>query len=244
MDSLAAIRTASEGFVVSAHTAGVDARVPTCPEWDVHALVLHTGITHRWVTKLVTTRATDYIEAEHGEEPIEREGIFDWFEDGSNRLLDVLDGTDPETPVWSWGGDHHVRFWARRMAHETAVHGWDASHAAAAERPIPAEIAVDGIDEQLDNVPLMLAFRPELAAALPDAGETIHLHATDAEGEWLIRCTGDGIETTREHAKGDVAARGPASDLFLFLVGRVAPSELEVFGDPTLLDRWQRGFSF
>lgn len=244
MDPLATIRTASEGLVVSARAAGPDARVPSCPAWDVHALVLHAGTTHRWATTLVSTRATGYVEADLGEVPAERDGIFSWFEAGADRLLDVLGTTPPDTPVWSWGVDQHARFWSRRMAHETSVHGWDASHAAGMDRPIPTESAVDGIDEQLDNVPLMLAFRPELAAALPDAGETIHLHATDAEGEWLIRCTGDGIETTREHAKGDVAARGPASDLFLFLVGRVAPSELEVFGDATLLDRWQRGFSF
>ncbi len=243
MEPLAAIRTASEGLVVSAHTAGVDARVPSCPEWDVHALVLHAGTTQRWATTLVSTRATGYVEAELGEVPVEREDIFDWFEAGTSRLLDVLAGTDPETPVWSWSGDHHARFWARRMAHETAVHGWDASNATGIDRPIPADVAVDGIDEQLDNLPFMLAFRPEVAA-LRGSGETIHLHATDADGEWLIRFTGDGIETTRVHAKGDVAARGRASDLLLFLVGRIPPTALDVFGDVAMLDRWQRDFSF
>ncbi|MGZ8735019.1 MAG: maleylpyruvate isomerase family mycothiol-dependent enzyme [Acidimicrobiia bacterium] len=243
MDSLLAIRTASEGLEVSARTAGVDARVPSCPEWDVHALVLHTGTTHRWATTLVSTRATGYVEAELGEVPVEREGIFDWFEAGVILLVDVLESTDPETPVWSWADDHRARFWARRMAHETAVHGWDASHAAGMDRPIPAGVAADGIDEQLENVPFMVAFRPEVAS-LRGSGETIHLHATDTEGEWLIRLTEDGIEVSREHAKGDVAARGSASNLFLFLVGRIPPAELEVFGDAALLDRWQRDFSF
>lgn len=88
----------------------------------------------------------------------------------------------------------------------------------------------------------MPAFRPEVAE-LKGSGETIHLHATDADGEWLIRFTSDGIETTREHAKGDVAARYTASDPFLFLVGRVPPVELELFGDGALLERWQRDFS-
>jgi uncharacterized protein (TIGR03083 family) len=243
MDPLSAIRSTSEGLVVAAHTAGIDARVPSCPGWDVHALVLHTGTTQRWATTLVSTRATGYVEADLGEVPVEREGIFDWFEASTNRLLDVLGSTDPETPVWSWAGDHHARFWARRMAHETAVHGWDASHAAGTDRPIPADVAVDGIDEQLENVPYMIAFRPEVAS-LRGSGESIHLHATDTEGEWLIRLMADGIETSREHAKGDVATRGSASDLFLFLVGRMPPTELEVFGDGTLLDRWQRDFSF
>ena len=45
----------------------------------------------------------------------------------------------------------------------------------------------------------------------------------------------------REHAKGDVAARGTASDLLLFLWGRVPATALEVFGDAELLDRFQDG---
>ena len=183
-------------------------------------------------------RASGYVAADLGEVPEERAAIVDWFDDGAARLLDVLGSTDPTTPVWSWGEDQHARFWARRMAHETAVHGWDSGNPAGSDRAIAGDVAVDGIDEQLDNVPFMVAFRPEVAG-LRGAGESIHLHATDAEGEWLIRLVSDGIEVSREHAKGDVAAHGTASDLFLFLVGRVSPTALEVFGDAALLDRWQ-----
>jgi uncharacterized protein (TIGR03083 family) len=243
MNHLEEIQTGSAALVASARSAGIDAPVPSCPGWDVHELVLHTGTTHRWATTLVATRATGYVAPDLGELPAERDAIFDWFEDGARRFVDVLGTTDPQTAVWAWGSDQHARFWSRRMAHETAVHGWDASHAAREDRAIPAELAVDGIDEQLENIPFMMPFRPEVAALRGD-GESIHLHATDTEGEWLIRFTADGIETTREHAKGDVAARGSASDLMLFLVGRVRHDQLEVFGDAALLDRWQRDFSF
>ena len=34
--------------------------------------------------------------------------------------------------------------------------------------------------------------------------------------------------------------RAPASDLLLFLYGRVDPTVAEVFGDASLLDRWQQ----
>ena len=243
MDPLAAIRVGSLGLVTSARAAGVGAPVPSCPDWDVHELVLHSGTTQRWAKTLVSTGATGYVAADLGELPIERDGIFDWFDEGTRLLLDVLERTDPAAPVWSWGSDHHAGFWSRRMAHETAVHGWDAGTAAGAAAAIPVDVAVDGIDEQLDNVPFMLTFRPEIAS-LRGTGETLHLHATDADGEWLIRLTPEGIETTREHAKGDVAARGTASDLMLFLVGRVGPEQLEVFGDRALLERWQAEFKF
>ena len=43
---------------------------------------------------------------------------------------------------------------------------------------------------------------------------------------------------TREHAKGDVAVRGTASDLLLFLWGRLPGKNLEVLGDASLLGRY------
>jgi len=48
------------------------------------------------------------------------------------------------------------------------------------------------------------------------------------------------VIVTREHAKGDVALRAPASDLLLFLYGRVGPDAGDVFGDGSLLERWQQ----
>ena len=71
-------------------------------------------------------------------------------------------------------------------------------------------------------------------------GETLHLHCTDGEGEWLVRLDPDGVSSSHEHAKGDVAARGTASDLLLFLYGRVDPEQLEVFGDASLLATLER----
>ena len=68
---------------------------------------------------------------------------------------------------------------------------------------------------------------------------SIHVHCTDTEGEWLVRRDGDDLVVTREHAKGDVAARGSASDLLLFLWGRRPVSALDVFGDGDLLDRFR-----
>jgi predicted lipid carrier protein YhbT len=70
-------------------------------------------------------------------------------------------------------------------------------------------------------------------------GETLHFHCTDCEGEWLVRLDPDAFVVTREHAKGDVAARGTASNLLLFLYGRAPVDQLEVFGDASLLARWR-----
>ena len=65
-------------------------------------------------------------------------------------------------------------------------------------------------------------FLPRLADNFDAVGDgTLHLHCTDVEGEWLVARRDGEVTVTREHAKGDVAARGSASDLFLFLWGRV-----------------------
>jgi uncharacterized protein (TIGR03083 family) len=151
-------------------------------------------------------------------------------------LTAVLRDADPAAPAWSWGTDGTAGFWARRMAHETAVHRWDAESATGNQTPIPAALAVDGIDERLENLVPSMEFNEAGAAVMTGAGESIHLHATDVDGEWLLRFTPDGFEFAREHAKGDLAVRGAASDLLLVLIGRRGLDGLEVFGDPGVLE--------
>ncbi len=70
----------------------------------------------------------------------------------------------------------------------------------------------------------------------PGAGSTVHLHSTDVDGEWLVGLGSSGLEVTHEHAKGDLAIRGTASDLELLLYGRPALGEVEYFGDEHLVE--------
>ena len=114
------------------------------------------------------------------------------------------------------------------------MHRVDAQSAAGEVAPIDPAFASDGIDEYL------AVFAPRFGKGLADLGGTVHLHCTDVEGEWLITPADDGIVVTREHAKGDVAARGRAEDLLLLLWGRRDASAVEVFGDADLLDRFVR----
>jgi uncharacterized protein (TIGR03083 family) len=160
-----------------------------------------------------------------------------WCERGGNHLADVLGAVDPALPVWSWAGHHHAGFWSRRMAHETAMHRWDAQAARGDAHAIDAELAVDGIDERFDNLP---ATEERSGVPARGDGETVHLHCTDRDGEWLVRLGPDGAEISHGHAKGDVAARGNASDLLLMVYGRIPLDALEVFGDTAVLQRFQQ----
>jgi predicted lipid carrier protein YhbT len=114
------------------------------------------------------------------------------------------------------------------MAHETTVHRVDAEQAVGRPvAPVPPGLAVDGIDE------IFSVFVAALGQGRsPGDGRTVHLHATDAEGEWLIRFDRGAVTVEPGHAKGDAAVRAPAGDLLLWLWGRVPLDGLPVFGDP------------
>jgi uncharacterized protein (TIGR03083 family) len=232
-DFFPVITAQARALADAARATPFDARVPSCPEWDVAKLVRHTGTAHRWSSGVVRSRAPLSHREVDLAIPDDRDGLPDWLEAGAAQLVATLGATDPDEACWSWTDDHHVRFWARRMACETVVHRWDGQTAAGAPEPIDGALAVEGIDEHLANLPFVA---PDAVAG---TGETLHLHCTDRDGEWLLTRTTGGLEVLREHAKGDIALKGPASVLYLLLVGRVPASALEVFGDPEALDRWR-----
>lgn len=223
-----AVRSEAAALATAAEAAGPTAPVPTCPGWDVAELVGHLGVVHRWARSVLAGSPTfPAVEVPDGPQRP------DWLRLGASDLADALAASDPGEPAWSWTDDHTVGFWARRQAAETAVHRIDAQLAAAAVgagavEPVDRELAVDDIDEFLG----MLTARRE-APVLPATG-TVHLHCTDGEGEWLVRLDGGRPVVTREHAKGDVALRGTASDLLLVVYGRLPLDAVETFGDPDL----------
>jgi uncharacterized protein (TIGR03083 family) len=218
------------------------ARVPTCPDWTLRQLITHVGRAHRWATAMVTTQAAEPIpfrEVPDGrlpDDPAERPG---WLRRGASGLGEAVRGAGTGQ-VWTHLGIGPASYWARRMAHETAVHRADAQLTVGTRPVIDPAIAADGIDEWLGIASGGLAEpgRPEL---LP-AGKVLHLHVTDdgVGGEWLIRGGPDGISVRTGHGKGDAAARGPASELMLMLLRRLAvdATTVEIIGDRALVDGW------
>ncbi|MBI3967526.1 MAG: maleylpyruvate isomerase family mycothiol-dependent enzyme [Chloroflexi bacterium] len=240
-------------FSQAAH-GDLETPVPSCPGWTVATLVAHlSGLYGAW-TKVVDERAQEPGEgffatldlppqvkewfAARGQSTLEvPPGIVDLYERTAGRLVAALRSARSDEPVYSWfPSNQTVGFYHRRAPLETAIHRWDLQGARGRAEPIDGELACDGIDELLDvMVPGSKVFgvQPRLGS-----GETYHFHRTDGPGEWLVRFEPDGLVVTREHAKGDVAVRGTASDLFLFLWGRIPADRFEVFGDRVLLDRY------
>jgi len=225
----------SELLADAAEAAGPDADVPTCPGWKISDLMVHMVQGDLWARRIVESRSTERTLPEMPADAPEGAALVPYFRAGARQLAETLATVPSGTSVWTFSADDRTaRFWQRRRAQETAVHRVDAQAAIGAVGPIDTALAADGIDE------FLFAFLPRLAGGLAGLGDaTVHLHCTDTEGEWLITRTGDDVVVRREHAKGDVAARGSASDLLLFLWGRVPASTLEVFGDGALIERFQ-----
>ena len=232
-------RSNSDRLADVATAAGVEAAVPTCPGWTVTDLLQHMIQGDDWARSIVEQGkqgSTERVLPTKPDPSITGDALVQAFRDGARALLDSLASVDSTTPVWTFSAnDRTAAFWQRRRAQETAVHRYDAESAAGTTTPVDAELAVDGIDE------LLVVFLPRLAGNFGDVGDgTVHMHCTDAEGEWLVTNRDGQVTVTREHAKGDVAARGSASDLLLFLWGRVPTATLEVFGDAELLARFRQ----
>jgi hypothetical protein len=68
-------------------------------------------------------------------------------------------------------------------------------------------------------------------------GETFRLAPVDHPTSFTFTARPDRFEPST--TAPDVVARATASDLLLFLWGRVPPKALEVEGDLSLLERWQ-----
>jgi uncharacterized protein (TIGR03083 family) len=227
---LDSVRRDGQALADAAERAGMATTVAACPGWNVADLVWHTAEVHWFWRHVVELQVADHAEVPAAVRPPDDE-LLAFYRDGVERLHAALASTPPETPVWTWAPQRDVAFVQRRMAQETAVHRWDAEAAAGAGHAIDPVLARDGIDEFLD------LFLPEANA--DPVGGTVHLHCTDVDGEWLVRDGDDGeLIVTREHAKGDVAVRGPGAELLLLLWRRRTAADVEVFGDAQVLDRF------
>ncbi|MFB9182156.1 maleylpyruvate isomerase family mycothiol-dependent enzyme [Dactylosporangium sucinum] len=236
---LAALRAEGDAFRAALGSGTpIDAPVPSCPGWSVGDLAWHLHLVYSWVTGHVSRGVTERPE-ERPQTPLPEgvDPVVAWT-DAFTELVATLDAVDPERPAWNWAPQaKKAGFWHRRMAHETAVHRWDAQMAGGLSVPIEAKLASDGVTEVLDS------WLPAGRRSGPvDRAGMIALHATDVEQVWYVRLRGAGValldtdtllDTDDRHERA--TASGPASDLVLALYGRVPFDALLATGDVTLL---------
>jgi uncharacterized protein (TIGR03083 family) len=231
------LRRAVDAFVGSATTAGLEADVPTTPDWDVRRLVAHQGLVHRWATGHLVGEEVD-------PDTLEREGLtaedpVTWLRTGADRLLTAIEGApdDLEALVFLADAPSPRRFWARRQCHETTMHAVDALSAVlgryprAADTWIDTQVAVDGIDELLTG--FLPRPRSQLRAEEP---LTVAVLPEDADQRWLVAISDHPPVTARGlgDEDADVVLRGSAVALYLTLWNRsdeVGDERLELWAE-------------
>jgi uncharacterized protein (TIGR03083 family) len=216
----------AEALAAAGEAGAPDAAVPGT-DWTLTDLLDHTSrLTWFWAGRTRKAGGGDFYDTERPED-VSRS---DFLRRGAATMVEQLGLAAPDAEIKTWAGMKPPAWLRRRMTHELSVHRWDAQAANGSPEPIAADVADDGIDELLEE------FLP--VADVSGVGGTLHLHATDGDGEWFIE-TADGLSWTRAHEKGDVAVRGTTSDLLLLLWGRGTPDRVEVLGDAAVLERWR-----
>ena len=131
---IGALRREGQLLAGEAQRAGLAARVPSCPGWAVRDLLKHTGYVHRWATGFVAQGLIRPVG--DSEEEILSQGPGDaelpgWFREGHAALVQALSVAGPDLNCWAFlAAPSPLAFWARRQAHETAIHRVDAGQAA------------------------------------------------------------------------------------------------------------------
>jgi uncharacterized protein (TIGR03083 family) len=226
-----AVRREGEGILTAAGM-GLDAPVATCAGWDVAAVVRHVSKVYSRIGYFVLNRVSERPESLPdlpAGEPV------DVLRELLDELITVFTETDAEAPVWTWvfEAQGNALFWARRMAHESSIHRFDAQSAHGLEQPIDAELASDGIDEFIDIV------LPRVYERMDVSGPTgmIGLHSTDG-GAWTLALESNRARRVDAVSDPDVSISGPSSTLLLAAWGRVPWSSLQVAGDIEVVERW------
>jgi uncharacterized protein (TIGR03083 family) len=219
------LRDAMVAFVRYADRAGLQAPVPTCPDWTVRDLVAHQGMVHRWAAALV-----------RGEQDVDPEALeaagrteldpLEWLRDGVIELAETLTRAPADTHALVFLNDAPAprEFWARRQCHETTMHAVDALSAAlgraarAEETWIDTDVAVDGIAEQLGG------FRTRPRSRLRCEEDSVLVVAPDDVPDWWRVDLGPGPARTARRAgpreSGDWVLEGSAVELYLRLWNR------------------------
>ena len=242
-EHLAGLRAAVSAFAAHADRAGLEALVPTCPDWTVRRLLAHQGMVHRWAAASLRGERVD-------PDAFEQEGLahgdpVEWLRDGAEALVAGIEAADEDvrTIVFLNDAPPPRRFWARRQCHESTMHAVDALSAALGRRPVAADswidpvLARDGIDELLGG--FLTRNHSRLRCEDP---VTVLVVPTDADESWRLDvsmrpavCTRRTSAEVDGDAVADVVLRAPSVALYLALWNRSD----EVEAAPDLAELWR-----
>ncbi len=147
-----------------------------------------------------------------------REELASWLRTGASELAAALRRSPPDLPCWSFlPAPSPLVFWARRQAHETAVHRVDGELALGSSGPLPAHFAADGVSE------LLLGFARRSRRRLRRERELAAvLEAEDTGDRWRFVATPGGLEVESGGLlSAPTTVRAPAHRLYLLAWNRL-----------------------
>ncbi|NGO79828.1 maleylpyruvate isomerase family mycothiol-dependent enzyme [Streptomyces sp. YC504] len=232
---IAALRTEGRLLAADAEAAGPDAAVSTCPGWQVRDLLRHTGAVHRWATSYLVEKHTSGRPM--GAAPdVDGDALVAWFREGHELLVEALEEAPDDLECWAFLPAPSPRaFWARRQAHETAVHRVDAESALVRPEPrtLDSAFAADGIDE------LLRGFHArDRSRVRSEEPKVLRVRTTDEDAVWTVRLSEKPPVTTPDaEGEADCEISGPAGRLYLALWNRLPLPDIS--GDAAVARLWR-----
>ncbi|WP_328606930.1 maleylpyruvate isomerase family mycothiol-dependent enzyme [Amycolatopsis sp. NBC_00345] len=222
----------------------LDLQVPTCPEWTLFDLAQHLSDGRRaWAATIAAgPAATAKAALQNDPVPREREALSANLAASTQQLLDALREAGPDRGCWTWWGASQspptCGAVARHQLQQIAVHTYDAQLTAGAPRPLPDEVALDGLEEFLFTC-------CATTSAWPHKPTAFDFHTTEGRS-WRFTVDGDGARSTRLPTPAIAAGEGPepagvsvhgtASELVLFMYDRIPADAVRIDGDAGLFD--------
>jgi uncharacterized protein (TIGR03083 family) len=159
--------------------------------------------------------------------------LVGWYLDTNVNLVNALESAPLDLECRTFlPAPSPLAMWARRQAHETAIHRLDAQEAGDSTSGFGAIFAADGIDE------LLSAFAPRNDKFPLEESKLMLVSADDTGDAWYTTLGPDGITTERQGGDADVVVSGSASALYVSLWNRGVDAGVYVSGDSTVFKAW------
>ncbi|MFI9062277.1 maleylpyruvate isomerase family mycothiol-dependent enzyme [Streptomyces sp. NPDC053429] len=222
---------AREGRLMAdaAERAGTNAPVPTCPDWRVADLLRHTGSVHRWAAGYVGGAVKEPVPFPQAPDATGPQ-LLAWFREGHAALVRTLREAPADVECWTFlpTAPSPLGFWARRQAHETTVHRFDAQAALGVPfTTVTPEFGQDGVDELLTG--FHARSRSRVRSEKP---QVIRIRATDTGAAWTVHLSQEPPRTVRggSGTPADLDLTGEAAWLYAALWNRLpltGPDDVE-----------------
>jgi uncharacterized protein (TIGR03083 family) len=250
-EHIAVVAAEGQRFAAAARRGEMDADVPACPGWSLRDLVRHLAEIHLWAAANVAQRPGATLELEDRSELVRSwpdlaifwpadNDLIDWYLDTNANLVRVLREAPSDVAALTFlPAPTPLAMWARRQAHETSIHRYDAEDTTGHATGYDATLAADGIDELLYGFYESVT-RPRERGVLVDQDRLMHVHAEDTGDHWYVTIGPLSISASRDGGAADLTVTGSASDLYAALWNRGDDSAITTVGGPQLLKTWHQ----